>query len=474
MPYGPQDNGGAEKSWHILSNMARSLRIQAGLGKRFWAEALNTATYIWNRSRNSALGAGETPYYKILGKHANMKYLRVFGCKAFVHNTSTGRGKFDDRALEGIMIGYDDIGNNPKCYRIYIPSIGKYIKSGHVTFDEETFPAKRRQPDTRVETYHNEEEDGIDSIRTVGAHQEDEVLPSDTSEDDDGIENGSHQDEQPDDRDVDHVREDPSQVGATGWKDTDDIIRNMNNKGRTRSRTKAREYHIIYDGPVTMGGDMAFAAASEIVNEDYHLTEDENEVREERKKAKDAEYQTHMKNGTWELTLLPKGEHCISSGWVETDKRDQNGVIVRRKARFLAKGYSEEFGYDYLHTYAPVASITTIRVVLALVCILDLEPDNMDADTAYLQSDLEERIYVKQPPGYEQYGPNGEELVCLLHKSLYGLKQSGRNWHKKIDGWFRGYGFHSSSADPCLYVKFESSGEMLVIVLYMWMTYYCW
>jgi hypothetical protein len=64
----------------------------------------------------------------------------------------------------------------------------------------------------------------------------------------------------------------------------------------------------------------------------------------------------------------------------------------------------------------------------------------MDVDTAYLQSDLEEKIYTKQPPGYEQHGPNAEELVFRLHKSLYGLKQSGRNWHKKIDGWFRGYG----------------------------------
>src|SRR6056297_3939244 len=280
IPYGPQDNGVAEKSWHVLSNMARSLRIQAGLGKRFWAEALNTAAYILNRSRTSALGPGETPYYKMFGKHANMKYLRVFGCKAFVHNTSTGRGKFDDRALEGIMIGYDDIGNNPKCYRVYIPSIGKYIKSGHVTFDEATFPAvKQKQPVTRIELHDDAEEDGIDSIKTVGAHQEDEVPPTNTSEEDDGIENRLHQDERPDDRKVDHVREDPSQVGATGWKDTDNIVRNMNNMGRTRSKTKAREHHRLDDGLITMGGDLAFAAASEIVNEDCHLTEDENEVR---------------------------------------------------------------------------------------------------------------------------------------------------------------------------------------------------
>jgi hypothetical protein len=318
MPYGPQDNGVAEKSWHIISNMARSLRIQAGLEKRFWAEALDYATYLWNRSRNSALGAGETPYYKMFGKHANRKHLRVFGCKSFVHDTSTARGKFDDRALEGIMIGYDDIGNNPKCYRIYIPSIGKYIKSGHVTFDEATFPAaKQKQPVIRVELHDDAEEDNIDLIKTVGAHQEDEVPPTNTSEDDDGIEDDLHQDELPDDRDVDHVREDPSQVGATGWKDTDNIIQNMNNMGRTRSRTKAREHHRLDDGLTTMGGNLAFAAASEIVNEDYHHTKDESEVPAERKKAKDAEYQAHMRNGTWELTTLPKGERCITSGWVE-------------------------------------------------------------------------------------------------------------------------------------------------------------
>jgi hypothetical protein len=158
-----------------------------------------------------------------------------------------------------------------------------------------------------------------------------------------------------------------------------------------------------------MGGDFAFTAASDIMNVSCRHEEDQAHVRAERGKAKDAEYQAHMRNGTWELTPLPKGERCISSGWVETDKPDQNGVIVRRKARFIAKGYSQKFGYDYLHTYAPVASMTTIRLILALTCILDLDLDNMDVETAYLQSDLEEKVYVKQPLGYEQYGPSGEE-----------------------------------------------------------------
>ncbi|EWM20134.1 retrotransposon ty1-copia subclass [Nannochloropsis gaditana] len=174
-----------------------------------------------------------------------------------------------------------------------------------------TFPAaKHKQEVSRGELHDDVEEDDVDSMKIVGAHQKDDQRPA---EDDGNIEDDPHQDQHPDDCGVDHVRDDPSQVGATGWKDTDNIVQNMNNMGRTRSKTKAREHHRIDDGFATMGGNLAFAAASEIVNEDCHLTEDESEVRAERRKARDAEYQAHMKNGTWELTTLPKGERCISN-----------------------------------------------------------------------------------------------------------------------------------------------------------------
>ena len=124
MPYGSQDNGVAERTWGVLVDMARTMRIHAGLGMEYWAEALNTAAYLLNRSRTAALGSGETPYYKLFGKHADVSHLRVFGCRAYVHDTSKTSGKFASRAIEGIMLGYDDEGNNPKCYRVLIPSEG--------------------------------------------------------------------------------------------------------------------------------------------------------------------------------------------------------------------------------------------------------------------------------------------------------------------------------------------------------------
>jgi len=136
------------------------------------------------------------------------------------------------------------------------------------------------------------------------------------------------------------------------------------------------------------------------------------------------------------------------------------------KARHVAKGFSQVFGKDYRQTYAPVCLISSLRILLAIAAILGLFLENMDVDTAFLQSPVEEEIYVKQPQGFEQYGKNGEELVCRLKKSLYGLKQAPRNWNKVIDEWLISYGFTPSKADPCVYV-YNKDGVFIVIVLYV-------
>ena len=72
----------------------------------------------------------------------------------------------------------------------------------------------------------------------------------------------------------------------------------------------------------------------------------------------------------------------------------------------------------------------------------------MDVDTAFLNAPVEETIYVEQPEGFVEYGPKGEPLVCKMNKSLYGLKQSPRNWNHVIDEWFKDYGFVVSGGRP--------------------------
>ena len=139
---------------------------------------------------------------------------------------------------------------------------------------------------------------------------------------------------------------------------------------------------------------------------------------------------------------------------------------MRRKARLVAQGFRQKEGIDFTETYALVARMTTIRIILALGAIYDWELENMDVVTAFLQSEMQEEVYVRQPEGYEKFGPNGEPLVCKLHKSLYGLKQSPRNWNQVVDKWFKTYGLIPSKSDPCLYVK-RKDGDILIVVLYV-------
>ncbi|GKD27352.1 retrotransposon protein, putative, ty1-copia subclass [Tanacetum coccineum] len=108
-----------------------------------------------------------------------------------------------------------------------------------------------------------------------------------------------------------------------------------------------------------------------------------------------------------------------------------NGTIDKYKARLVIKGYRQREGLDYFDTYSPVAQITSIRMILAIVALRNLEVHKMDVKTAFLNGDLEEEIYMNQPEGF--IAPGQEGKVCRLVKSLYGLKQAPKQWHQKFD-----------------------------------------
>ena len=111
----------------------------------------------------------------------------------------------------------------------------------------------------------------------------------------------------------------------------------------------------------------------------------------------------------------------------------------RFKARLVAKGYSQRKGIDYDEVFSPVVRHTSIRIILALVASYDLELEQLDVKTAFLHGDLEEVIFMEQPEGFKQ--PETEHMVCRLKKSLYGLKQSPRQWYKKFDSFMIRIGF---------------------------------
>ena len=143
--------------------------------------------------------------------------------------------------------------------------------------------------------------------------------------------------------------------------------------------------------------------------------------------ALDNEYVSLMKNQAWNLVELPDGRKPVGCRWVFKVKHNADGSIERYKARLVAKGYSQEEGTDYEETYSPVARYTSIRSVLAIANQLDLEPHQMDVQTAFLNGALEEEIYMSQPEGYKVKGK--ENSVCKL-KPLWtkaGIKMLVQN-----------------------------------------------
>ena len=141
------------------------------------------------------------------------------------------------------------------------------------------------------------------------------------------------------------------------------------------------------------------------------------------------------------------------------------GRADKFKARLVVKGFTQ-VGVDYTEIFSLVVKYTTIRIIFALVAQFNWELEQMDVKTTFLHGELEETIYMKQPEGFEIHN-KGSECVCLLKKSLYGLKQSPRQWYKRFDTFVIESGFSRSSYDRSLYFKSLRSKEAIYLLLYV-------
>lgn len=187
--------------------------------------------------------------------------------------------------------------------------------------------------------------------------------------------------------------------------------------------------------------------------------------KEEWKRAMQEEMQSLHENHTYELVELPKGRRALKNKWVYRIKTEDSSSKPRYKARLVVKGFRQEKGIDFEEIFSPVVKMSSIRVVLGLAAVQDLEIEQLDVKTAFLHGDLDEEIYMEQPEGFKV--PGKENLVCRLIKSLYGLKQAPRQWYKKFDSFMAEHDFKRTESDHCVFIKRYAGGDFLILLLYV-------
>jgi histone deacetylase 1/2 len=182
------------------------------------------------------------------------------------------------------------------------------------------------------------------------------------------------------------------------------------------------------------------------------------------KAAMDVEYNALMNNNTWHLVPPAKGRNIIDSKWVYKIKRKPDGTLDKYKARFVAKGYKQRYGVDYEDTFSPVIKMSTIKAILSIVVSKGWSLRQLDVQNAFLHGILEEEVYMRQPPGYED--KTRPHYVCRLDKALYGLKQAPRAWYARLSTKLLTLGFHASKADTSLFY-FNKGGITVFVLIYV-------
>jgi histone deacetylase 1/2 len=179
------------------------------------------------------------------------------------------------------------------------------------------------------------------------------------------------------------------------------------------------------------------------------------------------EYNALMHNRTWHLVPSNPSKNIIDCKWVYRIKKHADGTIDRYKARLVAKGFKQRYGIDYEDTFSPVVKTSTIRLVLAVAVSRGRSLKQLDDKIAFLHGVLEEDVYMRHPPGFEDH--KNPHHICKLDKALYGLKQAPRAWYSSLSAILQSLGFYPSKADTSLFLYNKKDITIHVLILSMLM-----
>lgn len=456
--YNPELNGVSERMNRTICEKMRAMLLDSGLTDKYWGDAVKTATYLTNRSPTEAL-KGKTPFEIWFKRKPDISNLRVFGAQAFPHvPKEKRRGKIVPRSKECIMIGYQFDG-----YKLYDPEKNQIVISRSVKFNETRTPndpvliSSVDEPEEKSPSINVEESpkcepktpNQISKLQTPTPKSTRKVSPVSSE-----ISMSPSTPLTPK-IPVKIVEEHTDEEFATPSAETP-VVRRYPIRNRSRPLWQLSDEYDLSTHCVFLAGTLPFEAPSNYADVANHPDEAEWRV------AIMDEIKSLEHNHTWTIVKKPDSVKLIDSRWIFKRKADTNGNMTKCKARLVARGYMQKQGIDFTETYAPVARLPTIRLLLSVGIKFNMLIEHLDVKTAFLNGDLNEAVFMKPPEGI--FVPQGH--VLKLQKSLYGLKQSPRCWNEKFHTCMSSLGFSRSSADPCLYIKI--SGKIFIcLVLYV-------
>jgi len=496
--YSPESNGLAERTNRTLIERMRCLLAHSGLPDMFWEEAVMVANELRNRAPSADLPI--TPFEAFKGRRPSVEDLRVFGCVCYAFIPKEVRdGKLAPRAVEAIHIWTDPVS---KISRVFYD--GRVREVRDVRCDE-----TRTGWQQWLGGKHVSEEDKrmhyrlADVLEAVEEEDDDLNFIQDSDSDDDngnqGVPQGgearsqgvydhldnfssTHEESRDTPEDEPSVVQEPDVEPADDEYHSRDVDLDLGDGGdgaggngdggaaeRRYPRRSVRP--VEFYSPAKQdrverearSSQAAAVAVMKIAEPETYAQAMASEHATQWRKACEEELEALARMGTFNIEPLPAGERALPCKWVFKVKYHQDGSIERFKARLVVGGHRQRDGIDYEEVFAPVGRFETLRVLFAIAAHYDLELHSVDISNAFLNGVLDQPVYMAQPEGFQVGGP---KYCCKLKKTLYGLKQSPREWFKVLADGLESVGFTQSENDRALWIRPKINRAARVLLLH--------
>ncbi|WJX25548.1 hypothetical protein P8452_14576 [Trifolium repens] len=422
-PITPQQNGIIERKNRTIQESARVMLHAKNIPYHFWAEAMNTACYVHNRV-TLRKGTTSTLYELWKDRKPTVKHFHIFGSECFILADREPRRKLDPKSDKGFFLGYS---TNSRAYRVYNTKTQVVMESVNVV----------------VKDSSGRENEGVDQGTPVSVNAEQDGEASEPASMD-----------KSDEETVEEDGDEGARPQATS-------------KGPSVRVQKNHPLELVIGNPeqgITTRRTNDVVANSCFVSLFQPKIVKEALTDEAWIEAMQEELNQFERNEVWDLVPRPEDVNVIGTKWVYKNKSDENGTVTRNKARLVAQGYTQIEGLDFDETFAPVARLESIRLLLGVACILKFKLYQMDVKSAFLNGYLQEEVYVEQPKGFVD--PEHPNYVYKLKKALYGLKQTPRAWYERLTQFLEEQGYRKGGSDKTLFVK-EEKGKFIIAQIYV-------